>query len=165
MQEKADEVKGKASERVRRQLNERSDQLGEHASSLAEALHSAGEHLEQTGNQPGAKVAHQTARQVEQLARYLQQSDSDRLLGDIERFGRQRPWAAGTVGVALGFVGARFLKASSEGRYQTSRRDADLPIGRDADATTALPSTGIGEYGTPVYGPADSETAGQHRSA
>lgn len=141
VQQKAEEVKGQASSRVRDQLDTRSTQIGEQATTFAQALRRAAEHLDGEGNEAGAKAAHQAADQVERLAGYLTGSSSDRLLADIESFGRRRPWAAGATGAVLGFVGARFLKASSESRYDTStraRRDADLPLSRD-DASAALP--------------------------
>jgi len=141
VQERAEEAKGKAVDRVREQLDTRSTQLGQQVTSLGKALRKAAQHLEGDGNQSGAKVAHQAAGQVERLGGYLTNSDSNRFLDDLERFGRERPWAAGAISAAVGFVGARFLKASSETRYATSYRarqeDADLPLSRERAATTA----------------------------
>lgn len=139
--QKADEVRAKASDRLRSRLDERSTDLGGQIGSVAQALHRAGEHLQHEGNDPGAKAAHQAGDQAQRLATYLTNSSSDRFLGDVERFGRERPWAAGAVGAALGFLGARFLKASSETRYsstRSARADADLPVSRDTDTTAAF---------------------------
>lgn len=114
-------------------------------------MRKAGEHLQGEGNEPAAKVAEQAAEQVERLAGYLTGSGSDRFLSDIERFGRQRPWAAAGIGVVTGFVGARFVKASSESRYESSYRPqpvADLPLSRDEDATAVVPPvTELPPYG------------------
>ena len=91
-------------------------------------------------------MAHRAADQVEQLTSYLRSSDSDRFLGDIETFARQRPWAAGGIGVVAGFIAARFLKASSESRYTGAQRpskndpSSDLPLHRDLEAPAPLPS-------------------------
>jgi ElaB/YqjD/DUF883 family membrane-anchored ribosome-binding protein len=142
VQEKADEVKVRASDRVRSQLDTRSTQLGDQVTSFAEALRKAAEHLQGQGNDTGAKAAHRSADQAERLAGYLRSSSSARLVTDLERFGRQRPWVSGAIGAAIGFVGARFLKASSESRYDTTHRrarDADLPITRDGDASAPVP--------------------------
>jgi hypothetical protein len=149
VQQKAEQVKGQASQRLREQLDTRSTQLGEQVTSFGQALRTAGERLESEGNDAGARAAQQAADRAERLAGYLTSSRSERLLGDIERFGRQRPWAAGAIGAALGFVGARFLKASSENRYDASnrmRQDADLPTSRDRDGAAALPATEIPQY-------------------
>lgn len=142
VQQKAEEVKGQASQRVREQLDTRSTQAGEQASSFAEAVRSAARQLQDDGNDGAAKAVHQAADRLEQLSGYLTGSGSDRFLGDLERLGRQRPWVVGALGATAGFLGARFLKASSESRYDTSARartDADLPMSRDGNATAALP--------------------------
>ena len=122
VQEKAEEVKGQALERVREEVDTRSTQAGDQATSFGQALHKAAEHLDGEGNRSGAKAAHRMADQVERLGSYLMNSSSDRFLADLERFGRQRPWAAGAVAAMAGFVGARFLKASSERRFSSSYR-------------------------------------------
>jgi ElaB/YqjD/DUF883 family membrane-anchored ribosome-binding protein len=141
VQQKAEMVKGKASDRIRGQLDARSTQAGDQAASVARALRKAGEQLESEGSSSGANVVEQAADRVERLAGYLSGSSSDRFLADLESFSRQRPWTAGAIAAALGFVGARFLKASSESRYGAtpSRLSADLPISRDSDS--ALPSS------------------------
>ncbi len=145
VQQTADEVKVKASDRVREQLNSRSTQLGEQAASLGRAIRKSADLLDNENNALGATAANWAAERVERAAGYLTNSDSNRFLGDLEDFGRQRPWAAGALGAALGFVGARFLKASSENRYDTSyrtARDPDLPISRDDAQTVALSRAG-----------------------
>jgi ElaB/YqjD/DUF883 family membrane-anchored ribosome-binding protein len=148
VQEKAEEVKEQASGRVHEQLDVRSTQLGEQVTSVAEALRKAAQHLETEGNDPGAKAANQAADQVERLGGYLTSSSSDRFLGDLERLGRERPWVSGALGAAMGFVGARFLKASSERRYDTSyraRQDADLPLSRDGGITAERQRIELGD--------------------
>jgi len=142
VQQKTEEVKGKASDRVREQLDTRSTQVGNQTASFSEALRRAGEHLQSQGNDAGAKAAHRAAEQVERLGGYLTNSSSDRFLGDLEKFGRQRPWAAGAIGVVVGFVGARFLKASSEMRYAGclgTSSDADTEITRERASVETLP--------------------------
>jgi ElaB/YqjD/DUF883 family membrane-anchored ribosome-binding protein len=148
VQEKADEVKAKASDRLREQLDSRSTQLGEQATSFGRAIRKSAELLEGEDNASAARTAHWAADRVERVAGYLKHSDSNRFIGDLEGFGRQRPWAAGALGAAVGFVGARFLKASSESRYDTSyrtARDADLPISRDGDQTAPVSRAGAGD--------------------
>jgi len=133
IREKAHDVKRKAAEQARSQVDSRSTQLGEQVGSFSQALRKAAEQLDSRGN-AGGGAAHKAADQVERLAGYLSRSDSDRFLDDAERFGRRRPWVAGGIGAALGFAASRFLKASSETRYESSRQariDADTAITRD----------------------------------
>jgi hypothetical protein len=143
VQQKAAEVKAKASDRLREQLDSRSTQLGEQARSFGRAIRKSAELLDGEDNASAARAADWAADRVERVAGYLTDSDSNRFIGDLEGFGRQRPWAAGALGAAVGFVAARFLKASSESRYDTSyrtARDADLPISRDGHHSVALSS-------------------------
>jgi ElaB/YqjD/DUF883 family membrane-anchored ribosome-binding protein len=145
-QQKAEEAKARASDKVRGQLDTRSTAMADQIAPFAQALHKAGDHLVSQGNGSGGNAAHRAGDQVEQLASYLRHSGSDRLLGDIERFARQRPWAAGGIGVVAGFMAARFLKASSESRYTSAQRPygndpaSELPMHRDPDAPAPLPS-------------------------
>jgi ElaB/YqjD/DUF883 family membrane-anchored ribosome-binding protein len=145
-EQKAEEVKERASGRIRGQLDTRSTEMADQIAPFAQALHKAGDHLVSQGNGSGGKVAHRAGDRVEQLTSYLRSSNSDRFLGDIEGFARQRPWAAGGIGVVAGFMAARFLKASSEGRYTSAKRRyendpaSDLPLHRDLEAPAPLPS-------------------------
>jgi ElaB/YqjD/DUF883 family membrane-anchored ribosome-binding protein len=145
-QEKVEELKESASGRIRGQLDARSTEMADQIAPFAQALHKAGDHLVTQGNGSGSKVAHRAGDQVEQLTSYLRSSNSDRFLGDIEDFARQRPWAAGGIGAVAGFMAARFLKASSENRYSHSQRRyendpaTDLPLHRDLKAPAPLPS-------------------------
>jgi hypothetical protein len=133
---KAEEAKARASDKVRGQLDTRSTEMADQIAPFAQALHKAGDHLVSQGNGTGGKAAHRAGEQMEQLASYLRSSGSDRFLGDIEGFARQRPWAAGGLGVVAGFMAARFLKASSESRYTSAQR----PLHRDLEAPAPLPS-------------------------
>src|SRR3954454_11915730 len=83
-QQKAEEVKAKASGRIHEQLEQRSTELGDQVTSFGKALRKAGLHLEIEGSTSGAKVAHQAADRVEQIGGYLSGSSSDRFIADIE---------------------------------------------------------------------------------
>jgi hypothetical protein len=89
VQQKAGEVKGSAMERVRDQLDSQSTRLGEQLTPFAHALRETSMHLEEDGQSSGAKAAQGAADQAERLALYLKESDSDRILGDVEDFARR----------------------------------------------------------------------------
>ena len=120
VQEKAQQAKGQASEKLREQVDQRSTQAGQQVRPMADALRKTGEQLRNEGNEQPAKVADAVAERIERLGSYLQEADSDRLLSDVESFGRRRPWVLAAGGAALGFVASRFLKASSSRRYEES---------------------------------------------
>ncbi len=119
-QEKAQQAAGQAKGRLREQVDERSTQAGEQLSSTAGDVRTVGEELRQQGKDQPAKLADQAAERAERLGGYLKDSDADRILGDVEELARKQPWAVAAGGLALGFLASRFLKASSEKRYQSS---------------------------------------------
>jgi ElaB/YqjD/DUF883 family membrane-anchored ribosome-binding protein len=140
-QQAAGDLKSRAADEMRSQLDTQSTRIGEQVSALGQALRRAAEHLDGEQNAAGAGAAHRAADGADRLAGYLSRTDANRLLADAERFARTRPWAAGAIGTAVGFIAARFVKASSEGRYETSRQaqiDADAPMRREFEETSRL---------------------------
>jgi uncharacterized protein YjbJ (UPF0337 family) len=122
-QEKMQEASGQAKDRMREQVDQRSTQAGERVASAAQDARSVGEELRRQGKDQPARMADQAADRAERLGSYLQESDADRILRDVEDLGRKQPWALVAGGLALGFVASRFLKASSQRRYE----DASVP--------------------------------------
>jgi ElaB/YqjD/DUF883 family membrane-anchored ribosome-binding protein len=118
--EQAQEAAGQAKNRLREQVDQRSTRAGETVSSAAQDARTVGEELRKQGKDQPARLADQAAERVERVGSYLQQSDADRILRDVEDFGRRQPWAIAAAGIALGFVASRFLRASSSERYRTS---------------------------------------------
>ena len=66
-------------------------------------------------------VPEQAAERAERLGGYLHEADGDRILRDVEDFGRRNPWAVVAGGMALGFMASRLLKASSTERYRSAQ--------------------------------------------
>ena len=117
--EKAQEAAGQAQERMREQVDQRSTQAGEKISGTAHDLRSVGEELRNQGKETPAKFADRGAEQIERVGSYLSESDGDKLLADVEDFGRRRPLAVLAGGLVVGIAAARFLKASSRSRYRS----------------------------------------------
>ncbi len=120
-QEKAQEAKEQAGSKLRAQVGQRSSQAGEQVSATAQDVRSVSTQLREQGKERPAKLAEQAADRADRLGNYLKESDADRILGDIEDFGRRQPLAVAAAGLALGFAASRFLKASSSSRYQGYR--------------------------------------------
>lgn len=153
-QEKAREAAGKAQEGVRQQIDQRSTEAGERVAGTAQDLRSVGEELRKQGKDAPAKLADRAAEQTERVGSYLKDNGPDKMLEDVEDFGRQRPWAVLAGGVAVGIVAARFLKASSRNRYQQrngSRADTQIPR-RSAVEPVATPPPPTAQPGTPAPG-------------
>lgn len=145
-QEKAQEAAGQARNRVRDEVDTRSTHAGEQAQTVAQDVRSVGEHLRSQGKDKPAELADKAAARVADLGDYLKRSDGDALLRDVERFGRERPWAVMAGGLVLGVAASRFLKASSSRRYEQSHESsANLPARRadvDRDVLPAPPAHG-----------------------
>jgi hypothetical protein len=150
-QEKAQQAAGQAKEQVRNQVDTRSTQAGEQVSQQASDIRTVAEQLREQGKEGPAKVADQAAERIEKVGSYLQQSDADRILSDVEDFARRQPVAVIAGGIALGLVASRFLKASQTDRY---RSRSEQRFSRDTPAVTptgySIPSqAGTGLSATP----------------
>jgi hypothetical protein len=120
--QRAQDVAGQAQVKVRHQIDQRSTQLGEQVAASALALRSGADELYRQGNQSAGDAAHRTAAQAERFGEYLQASDANRILDDVEDVARRNPWAVVLGGVIAGAAAARFLKASSSRRYEAAGR-------------------------------------------
>jgi len=121
---KAHELGEEASVQVREQLDRRSTQAGQQVQAIGHALQSGVEQLRSDGKDVPAKVMTEVAERAEDLGTYLQSTTADKMLTDLERFARRRPWVTAGVGVLTGFVASRFVKASADRRYEGSRSSA-----------------------------------------
>jgi hypothetical protein len=144
VRERAGEGAGGAMEtartRAREQVDQRSTQAGERALGTAGDMRSVSEELRKQGKDGPARLAERGADQVERAGSYLRDADADALLNDVERFGRERPWALAAAGLAIGIALGRALKASSRRRYS----EGDMTIqGRGPDQVTRPAGAGV----------------------
>lgn len=149
-QEKAVELKEQGRNKLSETVDERTTQAGGQARQVAQALRRSGEQLREQGDgQQVAGVTEGAAERIERLGGYLEQMSGDEILRDVEDFARRRPWMVAGIGLAVGLAASRFLKASSERRY-------DSASGRLYSSRYGTGSAGIGDYGTA------GESRGQH---
>jgi hypothetical protein len=149
--EKAHSLAGQTQDRIREQVGERSTQAGERVGSTAQDIRAVGSELRNQGKEGPAKLAEQAADRIDRAGTYLRDSDADRILDDVEDFGRSRPWAVLAGAVVVGFAAARFLKASSRERYSSRQASASVegtrvrselpPTSRTAGVAPATEST------------------------
>jgi hypothetical protein len=130
IQERASEVKSQTRERLREQIDSRSTQTGEQMTGTATALRQTAERLRSQQQEPQAKALEQLAERADQFGRYLTETDGERLLRDAERIARQRPWLIAGGGALLGFLAARFTKASSSRRYAAQGQSSSPALPR-----------------------------------
>jgi ElaB/YqjD/DUF883 family membrane-anchored ribosome-binding protein len=81
------------------------------------------EELRSEGNGGPADLVDSLASKADQFGDYLKTADADRIVGDVEAFARSRPWLTAGIGAAAGFVASRFLKSSSDRRYDRAHGD------------------------------------------
>lgn len=124
VQEKTHELRGEARTRFREQVDQRSTQAGHEVEAMAHAFRRGSEQLRSEGKDTPARAVDQVAEKVEELGSYLRGADADRILRDVESFARRRPWLTAAAGAALGLVASRFVKASSERRYEANGHGA-----------------------------------------
>ena len=123
MGQKTQELRTQAGVGIRRQLDDRSTEAGEEVTTTADAIRRVGDQLRQEGKIGTAQYAERAAQPVERLGRYLTEADGGRLLRDAEQFARRRPWLAVMGGATLGFLVARFIKASNTGDGATEQNN------------------------------------------
>jgi ElaB/YqjD/DUF883 family membrane-anchored ribosome-binding protein len=107
---------------VGEQLDQRSTQLGEQVGSASQTFRQVAEQSRAQGNQQQARMAEMAADRTDRFGAFLREADGERMLSEAEDFARRQPWVIAGAGLAIGFIVARALKASSGDRYQ--RRSA-----------------------------------------
>jgi hypothetical protein len=125
--DKAREAGATVQERVRDQVGERSTTAGEQADQVSQAVRDMSGQLRSQGNDLPSRAAEEVANRVEQFARYLRESDGNRIMSDIEDFGRRQPLVVAAVGLAAGVVAARLLKASGSRSRDTDSGTQSRP--------------------------------------
>jgi hypothetical protein len=120
-QDKAKEAAGQARGRISGEVDRRSTEIGERVGGSAGDARSIAEELRGQGKDAPARYVEQAADRAERLGGYLERSDGDQILHDVEDFARRNPWAVAAGGLAVGFAASRVLKASSGQRYRSSQ--------------------------------------------
>jgi hypothetical protein len=122
----ANEVKeklGETAERVQQsaksQLSDRKDQVADSMDNVASALRNTGEQLRGEDTSFVGDYVNKAADKVSSLSQHLRDNDLDGLLRETEDFARRQPALFLGGAFALGVITARFLKSSSERRYDS----------------------------------------------
>jgi len=140
VQERAVDLKEQGKSKLGETLDQRTNEAGAQARKMAHALRRSGEQLSNEGNgQQAAALAEGAADRIERLGGYLERTSGAELVRDMEDFARTRPWIVAGMGLVAGLAASRFLKASSEHRYEGSAQ-----TGGDSARRDLLPlSTGV----------------------
>lgn len=163
--EQAQQMKSQATERASSMVDQRTTQAGEQLDTQVQDVRAVAQSLREQGKEGPAKLAEQAADRAERVSSYLTDSDGDRIVSDVERIARQNPWAVIAGGVALGFAASRFMKASSQKRFESSPdferyRSRQIPRTTTPAASGYPESPGTAPRTTPPIPPTPADTAG-----
>ncbi|WP_127145235.1 hypothetical protein [Pelagibacterium montanilacus] len=92
------------------------DQAADQIGGLASAFDRMGQELNESKQSWIGRYAGDMAGHLKGIAQHTRASSVDDLVGDVERFGRERPAAFLTGAAILGFAATRFLSASADRR-------------------------------------------------
>ncbi|MCW5854189.1 MAG: hypothetical protein KIT87_29240 [Anaerolineae bacterium] len=104
-----DQAKDVATTKISDQKEQAADSLG----AVADTLRQTTQQLRGQNLGPLVGVADSAATQLEDLSRYLRDSNVDDLVRDVEGFARRQPVLFLSGAFALGLLAARFLKSSA----------------------------------------------------
>lgn len=153
----ASTIAEQAQETATSQLSTHKERAASTLSTLAGTIRESGQNLRQEQPQI-ASLTDQAAERVEGISEYIRQHDVRELVGEVESFARREPAIFLGAAFAVGFLAARFLKASSTGSsaYGMGRGQTGFATGSGAyEGYQWNPDTG---FGSGSNGQADTTT-------
>ena len=114
-----DQIKYKARGVIIDQIDRRSTDLGATVGEHVTNLRTMGDTLRSQGQAATADLIEMAATRLDGLSTYLQETDGDRIVHDVETAARNQPMVTATVGLVGGLLAARLLKASASARYRS----------------------------------------------
>ena len=130
-QEQAVKIVSQAKEQVTASVKTQTARGANVATVLSSTLHDAGSQLREQDETAIATYLDQAADQVEQVGTMLDNQDYGQLIGTVQGFARRQPVLFFAAAVAVGVVGARFLRSSAS---QSSESSQSAQRGPDAYA-------------------------------
>ena len=130
-----DRVRDRATAQLSTQKDRATDGLG----SVAQAVRQSTQHLRQNKQDAIANYVEKAADQIDRFSTQLRNRDVGELVNEVQRFARRQPALFVGSAFAIGVIGARFLKSSSD-----NRRDRALePYGPSSHGTMDYAGRGI----------------------
>jgi len=125
--QQAGELATRGGEQVKSQLANQKHDASQRLTPIQVALRETAQQLRKQGQGSVAEYADKTSDQVERFSGYLRETEVDEMVDQARSFARSRPALFLSSAVALGFLGARFLKSSSEQAGGNGEPVAALP--------------------------------------
>lgn len=130
--QQAGELATRGGEQVKSQLANQKHEAAQRLTPIQTALRETAQQLRKQGQGPVAQYADKTSDQVERFSGYLRETEVDEIVNEARGFARSRPALFLGGALTLGFLGARFLKSSSQ----------EAASGGDGQPVAALPPAG-----------------------
>jgi hypothetical protein len=148
VKEQLSETAERVQQTAKSQLTDRKDQVADTMDNVVSALRKTSEQLQGEDTGFMGDYVNKAADKVSSLSQHLRENDLDGLLRETEDFARREPALFLGGAFALGVIAARFLKSSSERRYDSMSADKyqsyDTAYGAPHDT-----SYGRNEHGMP----------------
>ncbi len=113
-QEQAVKLVGQAREQATTQVATQKERAAGLLGAMGTALHDASGEVRKQDEAAMADFIDMAAEQVDQIARMLKEQDLGQLIETTQHFARRQPLMFLAAAVAVGIVGTRFLKSSSQ---------------------------------------------------
>jgi hypothetical protein len=126
-QEQAVKIVGQAREQVTESVKTQTARGAGIATVLSSTLHDAGSQLREQDETAVATYLDQAADQVEQIGSMLDNQEYGQLISTVQGFARRQPVLFFAAAVAVGVVGARFLRSSSPQSASSSQQQQRGP--------------------------------------
>ena len=116
IQQLASQARQSAGQQVESRFSDGKQRATQTLGSVAQSLHSSSQQLRDQQQNAIGKYADQAANKIEEVSRYLENASLSNVATRVEDFARREPALFIGGAVALGFLGARFLKSSQRGQ-------------------------------------------------
>ena len=139
--QQAGELANRGGEQVKSQLANQKHEASQRLTPVQVALRETAQQLRKQGQTPVAQYADRTSDQVERVSAYLRETEVDEMVDQARGFARSRPALFLGSAAARGFLGARFLKSSSQEAGGNGEPVAALPPAEGPPTATGSTST------------------------
>lgn len=138
--ETAGQVAGQAKQQATSQLESQKERTVDTLVTVAQALRHTGQSLHEQEQTAVGGYIERAAERVETLSNYLRTRDVPALLVETQDVARRQPGLFLGGAIALGFIGARFLKSSGQRAISQRRTSSGYPATSSySEARASLP--------------------------
>lgn len=172
IKETATDLTQQVREQATQQVSSQKERIVDTLETVALLVHQAGEQAQQQDKALLASYADKAATQIGQFSEALNKQDVTQIVESTTRFARREPMLFVGGALAAGFLGARFLRSSSQPQSQQQNGQSestgladiavtgtDLPP-YDVASANALPDVPLGSTDTTVDDALSSEATG-----